>query len=200
MLVDDPEAKVIYAAIPLDNAVECTHILAGDYNTAFNRYGQLVGALVRWSLWAFPWFISTVVLDSNQLAETVLKQSGFEGNIYEADEDLVLDDNTRITSYIESWLMTSKGHNVNHFGFIEGRMEGIGSLSIYLYNTNKTKQANPPKFTLSPLPNLFYQKPINFTDTKMSVKLISNLNAGDKFKIFDLSVDMKPIWMETPRV
>jgi len=199
MLVDDPEAKVIYAAIPLDNAVECTHIIAGDYNNAFNRYGQLVGALVRWSLWAFPWFVSTIVLDSNQFAETKLKQSGFEGNIYESDPDLVLDDNTRITSYFETYLMSSRGHNVNHFSFIEARMEGVGALNIYLYNINKTKSTNPPKFNLSPLPNLHYQKPINFTDAKMSLKLMSNLNAGDKFKVFDLSVDMKPLWMETPR-
>jgi hypothetical protein len=199
-LVDDPENKVVYAAVPLDNAVECSHIIVGDYYSAFNRYGQLVGDLVRWSLWAFPWQVSTIVLDSNALKDTVLKQAGFEGNIYEQDSDTDLDDFTRITSYIQTHLFTQKGKFVNHFGFIETRAEGVGYLNIYLYGTNRVKIATPPKWTLIDVPNLYYQKPINFVDTKMSIKLMSNLNAGDKFKIFDLSVDAKSLWAETPRV
>lgn len=199
-LVDDPENQIVYAAVPLDNSVECSHILSGDYANAFNRYGQLVGAQVRWSLWAFPWQVSTIVLDSNAAKDTVLKQAGFEGNIYESDKRFSLDDNTRITSYIQVHLISTKGKFVNHFGFLEFRGQGVGGLNVFLYGTNRVKIAILPRFNLVETPNLYYQKPINFTDTKMSVKLMSNLNAGDKFTIFDLSVDAKSLWAETPRL
>lgn len=199
-LVDDPENKILYAAIPLEGAVECTHIVTGDYNNAFNRYGQLVGSLVRWNLWAFPWLVSTIVIDTDQFATTVFKQAGFEGNIYQNDSELVLDDNTRITSYIQTHLNTTKGKFVNHFGFLEARVEGVGGLNIILYGMNNVKIMNPPKWHLIPGPSLYYQKPINFVGPKMSVKLMANLNAGDKFTLFDLSVDSKPLWAETPRL
>src|SRR5678815_5704615 len=199
-LVDDPEGKILYAAVPLDNAVECSHIISGDYNNAFNRYGQLVGAQVRWSFWAFPWLVSTIVLDSNQFAETVLKQAGFEGNIYQKDALVDLDGNTRITSYIQTHLMNLGSKHYLHFGFLESRVEGRGTLSIYLYGTNHVKIVTPPPWTLSVSPNLYYQKPINFRDTKMSVKLMCNTNAMDRFTLFDLSVDCKPLWAETPRL
>lgn len=201
MLVDDPEGKLLYAAIPLDSATECSHIVVGDYNTAFNRYGQLVGSLVRWSLWTFPWDVSTIVLDDNLDKDLVLKHSGFPGHIYEQDDEAgFLDDNIRIPSSIETHLYGSKGHNVNHFGFLSARVEGLGYLNIFLRNTNITKIKNPPRWTLVETPNLFYQKPINFVDTKMTVKLTCNLNAGERFKLFDLYVDMKPMWAETPRL
>lgn len=200
-IVDDPENKYLYAAIPLDNSTECSHILQADYNNSFNRYGMLVASQVRWSIWAMPWLVSCIVLDDNAEKHTVLKQSGFEGNIYEQDWTTDLDDLTRITSYIHTHLLSMKGsHAVNHYGFLEARAEGVGKLNIYLYGMNNVKQIIPPAWTLSQTPRLYYQKPINFVDTKMSVKLMSNENAGDKFVIFDLSIDMKPLWMETARV
>jgi len=200
-VVDDPENKYLYAAIPLDNSTECSHILQADYNNSFNRYGMLVASQVRWSIWAMPWQVSCIVLDANANKETVLKQSGFEGNIYEQDYTVDLDDNIRITSYIHTHLLAMKGsHSVNHYGFLESRAEGVGKLNIYLYGTNNVKQVIPPAWDLTQFPRLHYQKPINFVDTKMSVKLMSNNNAGDKFVIFDLSVDVKPLWMETARV
>lgn len=199
-LVDDPESKLIYASVPLDDAVECSHILVGDYYNAFNRYGQLVGGQVRWSLWAFPWQISSIVIDSNNDRDTVFKQSGFEGNIYEQNFDAgSLDDNTKITSYIQTHLYTQSKF-VSHFGFLEARVEGVGYFNIYLYSLNYKKTMIPPKWTLIPDPNLFFQKPINFVNPKMSIKLMSNLNAGDYFKLFDLSVDAKTLWAETPRL
>jgi hypothetical protein len=201
MLVDDPEDKKVYACVPLDNATECTHILVGDYNNSFNRFGQLSGPLVRWSLWVFPWLVSTIVLDNNVDRTTVLKQSGFEGNIYEQDETVDLDDFTRVPSSIESHLISVKGSKaVNHFGFLEGRIEGIGYLNIFIASTNKKRFINVPKWTLTEEPDRYLQKPINFNATKMSVKLTCNLNAGEKFRIFDLSVDIKPLWAETPRL
>jgi hypothetical protein len=199
-IVDDPENKFLYAAIPLDNSTECSHILQADYNNSFNRYGMLVASQVRWSIWAMPWLVSCIVLDDNANKETVLKQSGFEGNIYEQDWTTDLDDLTRITSYIHTHLLTMKGHFVNHYGFLEARAEGVGNLNIYLYGTNFVKQTIPPPWVLSQNPRLYYQKPINFVDTKMSVKLMSNNNAGDKFVIYDLSVDAKSLWAETARV
>ena len=199
-LCDDAENQIVYAAVPLDNATECSHILVGDYSIAFNRYGQLVGSLVRWSLWAFPWQIASIVVDTNHNMETVFKQAGYEGHIYEQDSSVSLDDDTRITSYIHSHLFAMKGKFVNHFGFLEGRVEGVGTLGIYLYGTNMVKVATPPPFNLNPSPNLYCQKPINFNDTKMSVKLMCNQNAGDRFTIFDLSVDVKSLWAETARL
>jgi hypothetical protein len=53
---------------------------------------------------------------------------------------------------------------------------------------------------LIPDPDLFFQKPINFVSPKMSIKLSSYLNAGDRFTLFDLSVDAKSLWAETPRL
>jgi hypothetical protein len=199
-LVDDPENKIIYAAVPLDNSVECSHVLVGDYYSAFNRYGQLVGGQVRWSLWAFPWQVSTIVIDTNHNAETVFKQAGFEGNIYEQDSSVDLDDNNKVTSYIQTHLYTSKSKAINHFGFLEARVEGVGYLQIYLYGVNNKKIMTPPRWTLIEDTDIYYQKPINFVGIKMSVKLMSSVNAGDKFKLFDLSVDSKSLWAETPRI
>ena len=199
-LVDDPEVKVVYAAVPLDNAVECSHIIVGDYYNAFNRYGQLVPDQVRWSFWAFPWQVSTIVADTNHDFEVVLKQAGFEGHIYEAEFGKTLDDQTRITSYIQTHYYSSKGKFVNHFGFIETRAEGYGYLVITLYGLNNKKIINPPRWKLAPDVDIYYQKPINFMGTKMSVKLMANVNANDYFKIFDFSVDSKQMWAETPRI
>jgi hypothetical protein len=199
-LIDDPEARIIYAAVPLDNSVECSHILTGDYYQAFNRYGQLVGAQVRWSLWAFPWTVSTIVIDSNRFGKSVLKQAGFEGNIYEEDYDTDLDDNNRIVSYIQTHLASLDTKHVNHFGFLESRLQGVGYLNIFLYGMNYVQIANPPRWTLSQNPKEYYQKPINFVAPKMSVKLAASNNAGDKFTIFDISMDVKPLWAETPRL
>jgi len=199
-LVDDPEAKLLYASVPLDIATECSHILVGDYNNAFNRYGQLVGTLVRWNLWAFPWSVTSIVVDTNLDAETVFKQSGFSGHIYEQDKSVVLDHGIRITSYIQTHLLKTKGYFVNHFGFLEARVEGVGYFNIYLYGVNNQKIMTPPRWELKPEPNRYYQKPINFVDTKMSVKLMSNLNAGERFTLFEMSVDAKSLWAETPRI
>jgi hypothetical protein len=151
-------------------------------------------------LWAFPWTVSTIVIDTNQFAETVLKQAGFEGHIYQQDKDSVLDDGVRITSYIQTHLFAAKNKHVSHFGFIESRLEGIGQLGIFLYGINNVKIMTPPRWNLNPNASLYYQKPINFVAPKMSIKLICNLNAGDRFTLFDLSVDNKPMWAETPRL
>lgn len=200
MVVDDPEDKKVYACVPLDNATECTHIIVGDYNNSFNRYGQLVGSMVRWSFWTHPWLVSTIVLDNNADRTTVLKQSGFEGNIYEQDETVDLDDNTRIPSSIESHLISLKGKQVCHFGFLETRVEGTGYLNIFISSPNKKRFKIIPRWVLVEDAEYYYQKPINFNATKMSVKLTCNLNAGERFRIFDLSVDVKPLWAETPRL
>jgi hypothetical protein len=199
-LVDDPENKTVYASVPLDNSVECSHILVGDYNNAFNRYGQLVGSLVRWNLWIFPWSVSSIAVDTDLDVTTVFKQAGFEGNIYEQTEDLVLDDNTRISSCIQTHLLQNKGKFVCHFGFLEARVQGVGGLKIYLYSPDYVKSTNPPRWNLTETPNKYYQKPINFTSIKMSIKLLADINAGDHFSIFDLSVDAKQLWAETPRI
>lgn len=199
-VVDDPENKVLYACVPLDNSVECSHILSADYFNSFNRYGQIIGTNVRWNFWAFPWQTSAIAMDTNHDAETVFKQSGFEGNIYEQDETVDLDDGIKVTSYIQTYLLGPKGKFVNHFGFLEGRIEGVGYLNIYLYGPNNKKIMHPPTWTMTPDPNRYMQKPINFNDIKMSVKLICQINAGDKFKIFNLSVDTKQMWAETARI
>ena len=199
-LVDDPEVKCVYAAVPLDDSTECSHILVGDYYNSFNRYGQLVPDMVRWSFWLMPWQVSTIVIDTNHEKETVFKQAGFAGNIYYQDPSAgPLDDNNKVPSSIQTHLY-SQSKFVNHFGFLEARVEGVGYLNIFLYSLNYKKTRTPPKWTLIPDPDLFYQKPINFVSSKMSIKLSSYLNAGDRFTLFDLSVDSKSLWAETPRL
>lgn len=199
-LCDDPKGKVVFAAIPLDNSTECSHILVGDYSNSFNRYGEIVATLVRWSLWAFPWSISTIAVDFNSDKESALKQSGFAGNIYVQDSSLATDNNIKITSYIQTHLLWKVLHFIHHFGFLEFRGQGNGNISIYLYGMNNQQTGSSPDMILTATPGLFYQTPINFVDAKMSVKLMCNTNAGDSFTIFDISVDVKPKWAETARV
>jgi hypothetical protein len=139
-------------------------------------------------------------LDDNAFKEVVLKVAGFEGNIYEQDEEVSLDNGIRITSYIETHLIAMKTPYVSHFGFLTSRVEGVGNLNIFLYGINRKIIRNPPAWELDMVGSVYRQKPINFVDAKMSVKLMCNENAGDKFSIFDLFVDAKALWAETPRI
>jgi len=199
-LVHDAKNKLVYAAVPLDNSTDCSHLLVANYATAFNQFGFIDSKLVKWSLWLFPWDISTIATDFNDDGAVVLKVAGVAGNIYIEDFNEDLDDNIKINSYIQTHLILTMPHYIHHFGFLSLDATGVGTLAITLTGINNVKTATPPSWTLASAPNDMLRKPINFVNHKMSVKLQCNTNAGDEFRIHSLIVDCKPLWAETARV
>jgi len=198
-IAHDSKNQLVYAAVPLDFATECNYMLVGDYSFAFNRFGMVSGPMVRWSLWMYPWDISGLAVDLDLTDVTVLKVAGFPGNIYKSN-DGYLDNLTKITSYVQTHFFRTNPHFVHHFGFLSFNVTGQGTLDIRLIGKDNIKSSVPPPWTLNPTDDRIKQKPVNFVDPFMSVRLRCTTNAGDYFTGVDLLVDVKPLWAETARL
>jgi len=199
VVAHDAKKYLVYAAVPLDSATECSHLLVGDYSNSFNRYGEIVSAMVRWNLWLFPGDITHIACDLDSNDQEILKLS-LADNIYQMDSTVDTDDSTKISSYVQLAFIEKVKGQQHHFGNLVLDVTGVGDLVATYWGYNRQKSVSIPAFALSLTSQFEQQKPANFVNSKMSIKLTCNTNAGDKFNLLNGTVDVKPLWAETPNV
>lgn len=195
-VVHDVERYLIYIAVPLDSATEISHIIVGDYQNAVSPLGFVVPSEVKWTIDGYPSTVSSILMDVNSSQQSVLKLAYLTGNIYQQNlANTYLDDGTKITSYVTTYLAQPAVGMVNHFTKLHLRIWGHGSLDIVLYSLDEVETTViDDAITLSNAPGREYGYKINFVNEKMSVKIGTSDAAGDWFQIKQLQIIGLPLW------
>jgi hypothetical protein len=194
----DEENQIIYFAVPLDSATTLSHILVANYQEAFDRFGLIAGAGVRWSIWTFPWTITSVSIDEDSNAQAVLTLSGLTGGIYEQDLASYDDDSAAIETIMDSWVAYQQENWIHHFGenlFLQ--VCGDGDLEIKVKDRNGATKATLLEVELTSTIGYSTHRKLNQVTPKLSVQLRTS-GAGDHFSVIQMQLDCKPLWAETP--
>lgn len=191
-VVLDPIKRFIYVAVPLDAAVENSHVLFADcqLGASFDR--------VRWSIWQLPQAVNSIACDVKfDTKRTFFRYTG-GSNIYQVRESLLNDYGNLITAYTESALVgESDDSEINQFGGIVARIVGSGILNINLYGVDRVQTAAPTGIVLSALPGKTKSREFDFHNEKMSVRLGVN-SINDWFYWTKLSIYKTFLWADEP--
>lgn len=193
----DPETYRVFVAAPLDAATECSHVFVAYYENAISPLGFIVPSEVKWSIWSYPWTIASISVELNDGVPS-FRVAGFEGNIYDEIVGRKNDNNIRIDSMVNLYYTDIAPGWVHHFGGLRFRANGKGVAKVTLYGLDDVKSQLSNQIVLNETPGIFYDKLINFVNEKMSVKVESKSNVDDWFRIFELIISAKPLWLSRP--
>lgn len=207
-LTVDPDRKLIYAAIPLDDALTPSHILVGDYSYAVDEALNYVDPLkMKWCLDSFPDAPTMIgMIDLTGDSYPILRIGSNTGNVnglIQLDDNASDDYGHDLDSYLQTaFAFLTKGRkmsyaNYNSF-FTALKYNATGSVTLDFtaigYNSKITK-ALFSRIINGAVAN-DYLNPINFTSQKMSTKI--ECTKG-RFNIDALEVYCKPMFMVTPQ-
>lgn len=172
-ILDDPVNKRIYLNIPLGlGSTDINAILFGDYSEC----GGFPNAKdIKWTIWMYPWApLSISIFDLEGKGNPIFRYSG-NAILYRACRagDARNDDGTAIVNYIRLPYL-APGDNfgeVNYFGSIRFRTEGVGNLDITLYGEDNLPVTVPPTVLLATAPAQELLRLINFKAERMSIRL-----------------------------
>lgn len=190
----DPLRARVYIVVPFDDAVECTHMIVGDWQDGLTLKDM------RFTVWSFPIPPSTVVVDVSEVDKTSLMKFGsyLAPNVIEMDQTSKLDFNNAIDSWIEFPLLPQDDDwPVNHFTGFRARVRGSGFLKITLTGLDNVQSTYAPDLSLSATPGKPLFRGFNFTSERCSVKL-RTLGAGDFFALTFFALYYKPLWFTRP--
>jgi len=191
----DAENSILYAAVPLDNATEVSHLLVGFFRDTTGSYGFINANKIRWSIFLFPKRSGSILVDTNAIGVGVLKFGSLDGNIYEQNKINRLDDGAAITSYIDTGLYQDMPGWVHQFGHLQFRVKGIGFADLILKGEDNVQVQTYNNFLeLKLLPGREYGYKFNFTNEKMSIKFGTFNNANDYFHLYSMILESKPKW------
>lgn len=189
----DPLQALVYIAVPLDAATENSHLIVGDWQEG------LSADAMRFTLWSFPVAPQTIVVDVNSTTkESQLKFGALAGNIYVADDSLLLDFGNAIDSWVEFPLYPQEDdYPIYHFAGVRLRVKGSGILQITLSGLDSVQTATIPSLTLSASPGRPLFRGFNFTSERCSVKLRTSLSS-EWFNMTHFSLFYKKLWETRP--
>jgi hypothetical protein len=189
-----PDEYKVYISVPLDAATECSHLLVADYSNAFNFYGYIMPANVKWSIWNYAnGSISSIVVDFVSPNVDQLKISFLSGDIYYHNDTVKTDDGLQILSWGKLFLATGIPGWIHHFNFLSLLSQGSGTITIDLYNIDGTQHVTPNGWTIAT--DRYLERKINFVSEKMAVKLSAVSHTGDWMRLVSLGISLKPMWM-----
>lgn len=195
----DEENQIVYIAVPLDAATAISHILVANYQEAFDRFGLIAGAGVRWSIWSVPWQITSVAINENTATEAILTITCSTGGIYNQNIDDFNDDAVGIDSTVTTHLMQVTPNWVHHFGEkLTLQLSGVGDAGIAIRNRYLNNLATLNAETLAAEPIYPVQRKLNQVTSKVAVQITTDGNPGSYFSLIELSLDAKPLWAERP--
>lgn len=191
----DTENQVLYAAVPLDGATEVSHLLVGHFSNAVSNYALVDAKKVRWAIHTFQQRPSSIVVDVDLDGIATFKYGSLDGDIHEQVPNTWLDNGFKIDSFIEYGPMQQVPGWVHHFSYLHYRIWGVGGLDIIIKGEDGAlPQIIPNATLLQLLPGREFARKINFVNEKMYVRLGTTNNAGDRFILRNLIVEMKPKW------
>lgn len=192
-IVDDPLNHRMFITVPLDSATAISHILYADYSKCFTVYGTLDERMVKWSLWSFPTVPVSIMGDTDATTGKSILYFALANNIYALKEDLLDDFGTAIDSYFVTGLKFAFPEWINHFGRLQFKAVGSGTLSITLSGEDGSNPTTAPSITLAAAPGLEPESLINYQNEKMAVKC--RVSSFDNwYTISKLVIYAKGLW------
>jgi hypothetical protein len=192
-IVDDPTRHRMYISVPLDDAVAISHIIVGDYSTAFTVYQTIDEKAIKWDIWDFPSPPVTILGDRDDLSNDPIFYIGLSNNIYGMVEGLLDDFGNFIPSFWKSSYKTSRSGWVNHFGTAKLRVTGTGILYVTCYGTNDQVPLPQEHILLNPNADREPESKLNFINELCSIKF-EGKNFGDRYKVTNLIVMARELW------
>jgi len=191
----DAENQVLYAAVPLDGATEVSHLLTAYFSDAVSNYALVDAKKVRWTINTFQQRPSSIMVDVDLGGRATLKYGSMDGDIHEQIPFQYLDNGFVINSFVHFGPQQLMAGWVHHFAKLHFRIWGVGQLDLFIAGEDGAlPQDIPNAFVLGLLPGREFSRKINFVNEKMTVRLGTVNNAGDRFILYSLIVEMKPKW------
>lgn len=162
----DQERMLLYMTLPLDDALETSHILVGNFENGF-RFDT-----IKWHLWSFLSFLpSCIGIDRESNRKTVLKISSLDGNIYKIEPKRRDDDGYRIINYVRFALLAMQPNCITHVGGIGLRIKGGGLLDLELFGQDKVDHKFLPSLNLNCTPGKDFMLLTHFQSEKASLRI-----------------------------
>jgi hypothetical protein len=183
----DSHSKCLYVSIPLDDAVDCSHILVGDFQSGLDAVS------IKWSLWEFPTICPAINLDltTNNVPYLLVCQTP---NIYEIKFGALTDYGNDIETIMRSAPLTADEEGgLVHFDSLRLRIRGLGSLQIKLSGEDEADQQVLVPLDLELLPGREFLRLANLVNEKCMVELKTQ---GGKFSINKLVLFAAPVYAE----
>ena len=188
----DPINQLIYCGLPLDGAIENSHLLVGDYENGFGQKS------IRWSLYKFPIDPISIVVDVDPVTGNSMLKYG-STNVYEMNELATDDFGNAINSFFETAPITpSRVGEICQFQALRYRVIGNGLATPQLFNVDRGLSAFQTSLTLANNPNADYHRLANFVTERMVVRFGVNA-VGDFFILNNIVAYSKPLWSTRPQ-
>lgn len=175
-VVVDPVAAKIYCAVPLDGAVDPSHVFVCDYNEGMDP------DKVKWCPWVFPKAPTSIVVDTAVATKiNYFRFGSIEGGVFDLSPVEFNDSGIGIDHFMEFPFLPlhedEKEEGFYHYAGIRLRAKGIGNVQISLRNQDNTLTTNPVGISLIPAPGRSTVRKFNFKAEKCAVKLrLSDFN------------------------
>lgn len=198
MIAVDPFLKLIYVAVT-GNAIGqpgWANLLVGDYNDGLDPQN------IKWSVWAFPWAISSIGMaflqDTDELAYR-LRIAGPATQVYKYFPGSTTDDGAGIVSVWRSFYHSPALGNLNVHRYIRSRMPFYDNLSIHLYSEDDAIIVQPPGFNIPYFHGRDLVREFNFMDEKMAVEICCTATQGG-FWLQRMDIFAKSLFAMRPQV
>jgi hypothetical protein len=188
-LVIDPKKLLIYITAPLDNNVEPSHILVGDYGNGMDS------ASITWH----PWILSGGITPKSigvqgvfATGETVFRVGGYAGNIYDQTPNNYNDNGNAFASIAQFALHYVQSGWIHSFNAARFRILGNGYMAISAVGLDNTPSINLPSIQLQ---TMVGEKIIPFllVNEKCSIK-IRLTQYNNNFRIRKMELFSRPLW------
>lgn len=190
----DPLKALVYCAVPLDNAVENTHMIVGDWQEG------LTLEAVKFTVYKYPWRPQTIVVNVNEADKESMMEMGSldTSSVYAVVEDSILDTNVAIDTWVEFPLLP-QGDDwpVYHFAGIRVRVKGSGVLQVSLSGLDGGQSTTVPSLLLQTSPGRPLYRGFNFSSERCSVKLRTN-QANEFLALTHFTLFHKLLWSTRP--
>jgi hypothetical protein len=191
---NDVQARMIYVSVPLDGAVNCSHVLVGDYVQGLNYQD------IRWSLFQFPWSVLSIGVAINPDTGSSYFQVAGGSNIYSLIDNTMNDDGTAINCFIRFWSAFLKPFQgwTQHFTQAIFRVWGVGTLLVTLQSEDNSLIQNGENVILANPAGAEPNSRFNFQNEKCSLKIQLN-NGTNWFKLKHVLLYAKALWQNRPQ-
>jgi|SRR6187399_35342 len=188
-LVIDPKKLLIYILVPLDTAVEPSHIIVCDYGNGITVND------VTWHLWTISGNINPVsigVWGSSLFGKTICRIGGVTG-IYNQEENNYNDNGNAYASIVQFAMLYTQSGWIHSFNALRLRAGGMGNMAVIATGLDNSPSINLPSMNLATGAGVERIFPFLLTNEKCSIKL--RLTAYNNwFKIRKMELFGRPLW------
>jgi hypothetical protein len=194
-VIDEPVSHSLLISLPLDDSPRISHILFGDYSKSFTVYGTIDERMIKWCLWTMPHYVKSIAGDFDINTKNPVIHVALEnGTIVDIKQGPNDDYGNAIpTPFVKFALRYTQPNWIHHFGDIQFRIKGNGTLTINTSGEDGALSKNWVPITLTSSPGREFTRYINFKNEKCSVR-VGVTNIHEWFDIEKMSLGCKPLW------